>query len=270
LSSLKYRCVECDKKLSPSSVGALTVGGNEPRLCDYTGLSFCGGCHWSATSIIPARIIRNWDFEPRQVSQATKQYLALMSRKPVINIKQENSKLFAVVQELDHVNQLRRNIISLKKYMVVCRVAQKQKILLCLISKQHFVDGHELYSMEDLIEVKNGLLVVFLENIIKVFMDHIHNCVLCLAKGFICEICDQQNRQTEDNSRRPSNEESAELEWSVLNYSGDPTPKVIFPFDSDTSTCEDCYSVYHRLCLKKANGACPKCTRIQIRQMSLK
>lgn len=216
------------------------------------------------------RIIRNWDFEPRQVSQATKQYLALMSRKPVINIKQENSKLFAVVQELDHVNQLRRNIISLKKYMVVCRVAQKQKILLCLISKQHFVDGHELYSMEDLIEVKNGLLVVFLENIIKVFMDHIHNCVLCLAKGFICEICDQQNRQTEDNSRRPSNEESAELEWSVLNYSGDPTPKVIFPFDSDTSTCEDCYSVYHRLCLKKANGACPKCTRLQIRQMSLK
>ena len=52
--SLKYRCVECDKQLRPTS-GNISVGGNEPRLCDYTGLSFCGGCHWSATSVIPAR-----------------------------------------------------------------------------------------------------------------------------------------------------------------------------------------------------------------------
>ena len=58
IHSLKYRCVECDKKLKPSPYGALTVGGCEPRLCDYTGLSFCGACHWSATSIIPARYVR--------------------------------------------------------------------------------------------------------------------------------------------------------------------------------------------------------------------
>merc|ERR1719510_83951 len=88
-----------------------------------------------------------------------------------------------------------------------------------------------------------------------------------LAKGFICEICDQQtrsNRQSEE-SARPISVENAELEWSVLNYSGDPSPKVIFPFDVDTSTCDECNSVYHRLCYKRANGICPKCTRIQIR-----
>ena len=55
LLSLKYRCVECDKKLKPPSIGSLTVGVDEPHLCDYTGLSFCGACHWSATSPIPAR-----------------------------------------------------------------------------------------------------------------------------------------------------------------------------------------------------------------------
>ena len=193
-----------------------------------------------------------------------------MSRKPVINIKEENPKLFAVVQELDHVNQLRKKIITMKKYMVVCRIAQKQKILLYLVSKQHFVDGSELYSLQDLKDVKNGSLVKFLEGAVKEFIEHIHNCVLCLAKGFICEICDHQsrhNRQSDDNLR-PVSVESAELEWSVLNYSGDPSPKVIFPFDADTSTCDDCNSVYHRLCFKRANGVCPKCTRIQIRQMS--
>ena len=216
--------------------------------------------------------MHNWDFEPRPVSQATKQYLSLMARKPVINVKQENPKLFAVVQELEHVHQLRKNIIIMKKYMTVCRIAQQQKILLHLLSRQHFVDGYELYSFQDLIEVKNGSLVQFLENIIKTFTDHIHSCVLCLAKGFICELCDQQSRQkcqTEDISGRVASQESVKLEQSVLNYSGDVSPKVIFPFDADTSTCEECNSVYHRLCYKRANGACPKCTRIQIRQLSL-
>ena len=212
--------------------------------------------------------MRNWDFEPRQVSQATKQYISLMSRKPVINIKQENPKLFAVVQELDHINQLRCKIIGLKKYMVVCRIAQKQKILQHLASKQHFVDGHELYSLQDLIEVRNGSLITFLEGVVKHFLDHIHNCVLCLAKGFVCEFCDQQNRHNDDDVRISSNE-SAELERSVLNYTGNPRPKVIFPFELDTSTCDQCNSVYHRACLKRANGVCPKCTRIQIRQMTI-
>ena len=41
----------------------------------------------------PARIIHNWDFVPRPVSQATKQYLFLMQRKPVIDISQTNQKV---------------------------------------------------------------------------------------------------------------------------------------------------------------------------------
>ena len=41
----------------------------------------------------PARIIHNWDFSPRPVSQATKQYLFLMQRKPVIDISQANHKV---------------------------------------------------------------------------------------------------------------------------------------------------------------------------------
>ena len=79
-----YRCVECDKKFSVK---------RPPRLCDYTGLSFCPDCHWNAMAQTPARIIHNWDFSPRPVSQATKQYLFLMQRKPVIDISQANHKV---------------------------------------------------------------------------------------------------------------------------------------------------------------------------------
>ena len=50
-------------------------------------------CHWNAMAPTPARIIHNWDFVPRPVSQATKQYLFLMQRKPVIDISQTNQKV---------------------------------------------------------------------------------------------------------------------------------------------------------------------------------
>lgn len=47
------------------------VGGipNEARQCDYTGQYYCSSCHWNDTAIIPARVIHNWEFEPRKVQK---------------------------------------------------------------------------------------------------------------------------------------------------------------------------------------------------------
>ena len=42
-------------------------GLREPRLCDYNGHYYCNYCHWSDAMVIPARIIANWDFQPRKV-----------------------------------------------------------------------------------------------------------------------------------------------------------------------------------------------------------
>ena len=105
------------------------------RLCDYTGLTYCPGCHWNARSVTPARILRNWQFEEFEVSQASKQYLTLMLRKPAINVQIVNPKLFAVVQEMDAVRKGRRKIILMKEYLKVCRIAVEQKILLQLASR---------------------------------------------------------------------------------------------------------------------------------------
>lgn len=46
------------------------VGGvpSEARQCDYTGQYYCSTCHWNDTAIVPARVIHNWEFEPRKVS----------------------------------------------------------------------------------------------------------------------------------------------------------------------------------------------------------
>jgi len=74
LARLNYRCVECDIKLSWDEPA------REPRLCDYTGLSFCPACNWGETAATPARVVHNWDFTPSSVSQAAKQYLFLMHK----------------------------------------------------------------------------------------------------------------------------------------------------------------------------------------------
>ena len=136
LPTLKYRCVECDKRFSHLRT---------PRLCDYTGLSFCPDCHWNAMHPTPARIIHNWDFEPQPVSQATKQYLYLMQRKPVVDISEANPKLFAVVQELVEVQELRCNIILMKKYLTVCRIGNVQ----FLMTRWRFVLKHNFSFKND-------------------------------------------------------------------------------------------------------------------------
>jgi len=245
LPSLKYRCVECDRKLTAfEDMNSLAV--STPRLCDYTGLYFCGSCHWGATSPTPARIVHNWDFTEVPVSQATKQYLFLMIRKPVINVRLENPKLFAVIQELAHVDHLRHNIMLMKKYLVVCRIAAEAKILLHLVARQHFVDGPDLYSLQDLLDIKSGTLIKFLDRVLSEFTNHIYNCPLCLAKGFICEICDHStsNKNASTGSSKNCGPE-----------------EVTFPFSDDAKTCPDCEGVFHKHCLKQC-PECPKCKRL--------
>lgn len=50
---------------------APSAGGvpNEARQCDYTGQYYCSHCHWNDLAVIPARVVHNWDFEPRKVRE---------------------------------------------------------------------------------------------------------------------------------------------------------------------------------------------------------
>jgi hypothetical protein len=73
LPTLKYCCAECDRKFAPAEVDA----GREARLCDYTGLSFCPNCHWNALAVTPARIVHNWDFDPRLSSMSLHNFYSL-------------------------------------------------------------------------------------------------------------------------------------------------------------------------------------------------
>ncbi|XP_073164403.1 differentially expressed in FDCP 8 homolog isoform X4 [Lepidochelys kempii] len=124
LDSQDYRCAECRAPISLRGVPS------EARQCDYTGLYYCGNCHWNDLAIIPARVIHNWDFEPRKVSRCSMRYLALMVSRPVLKLREINPLLFNYVEELVEIRKLRQDILLMKPYFITCKEAMEARLLL--------------------------------------------------------------------------------------------------------------------------------------------
>ncbi|XP_013907528.1 PREDICTED: differentially expressed in FDCP 8 homolog [Thamnophis sirtalis] len=232
LDSQDYRCAECRAPISLRGIPG------EARQCDYTGLYYCSSCHWNDQAVIPARVIHNWDFEPRKVSRCSMRYLVLMVSRPVLKLRETNPLLFNYVEELVEIRKLRQDILLMKPYFITCKEAMEARLLLQLQDRQHFVENDEMYSLQDLMDINAGRLSCSLTEIHTLFAKHIKlDCERCQAKGFVCELCKE----------------------------GD----VLFPFDSHTSMCTDCSAVFHRDCFYDNSTTCPKCARLTLRKESL-
>lgn len=150
---------------------------NEPRLCDYSGLYYCPICHWNDLSVIPARIIHNWDFSSHKVGRAALQEINLMNSRPCINLEKLNPKLFIFVEKLSLVKKLREDLAHMRKYLSYCRLATDSKLISNQIrNKRHLIQSPELYSLFDLISVENGTIIEHLNKIRAVFEQHIRCC----------------------------------------------------------------------------------------------
>ncbi|MCL4123071.1 UNVERIFIED_CONTAM: hypothetical protein GTU68_006665, partial [Idotea baltica] len=229
LSAQDYRCVQCRNLITSRNVWG------EPRLCDYTGQYFCPACHWNCRMTSPARIIHNWDFEEQLVSQQSKHFLTFINNKPLLTLEELNPHLFKFVEELHVVKELRRELIMMKDYLRTCRMAQESRLLRRLEVRQHFVDSSHHYSIQDLIDLNQGVLVPFLKKVHQEFGTHIkETCEACRGKGFICELC--------------------------------PSEEVIFPFDALVSVCKMCRASFHEKCFASVT-VCPRCIRQSSRRL---
>ncbi|KAJ8670529.1 hypothetical protein QAD02_001788 [Eretmocerus hayati] len=247
LSAQAYRCAECNTRITftvskgfvlscfGSPLKYSESGWVEPRLCDYSGLYYCQKCHWNSLSVVPARIIRNWDMEPKKVCRAAHQLLTLLQDKPVLLLEQLNRKLFSLIPDLSLVKRLREELHMMKQYLVVCPEAKNQGLPWKSGLRTHMLEGFDNYSVKDLIDLHNGILLDEIQTAYDAMKVHIiDTCELCKARGHHCEIC--------------GNDE------------------IIYPWDTTVTTCQLCATVYHRLCRSKRNHCCPKCLRIQERQ----
>uniref|UniRef100_A0A8C8RWE8 Rubicon autophagy regulator n=1 Tax=Pelusios castaneus TaxID=367368 RepID=A0A8C8RWE8_9SAUR len=223
-----YRCAGCGIRTDPDYIRRL-------RYCEYLGKYFCQCCHENAQMVIPGRILRKWDFGKYYVSNFSRDLLSKIWSDPLFSVQDLNAALYRKVKALNQVRLLRIQLFHLKNMFKTCRLAKE------LLDSFDVVPGHltedlHLYSLNDLNATKKGELVPRLMELIKAGTLHVERCMLCQAKGFICEFC--------------QNEED-----------------VIFPFElNKCSTCGECNACYHKTCFR---SGCPRCERLHARREML-
>uniref|UniRef100_A0A8B9VP87 Rubicon autophagy regulator n=1 Tax=Anas zonorhyncha TaxID=75864 RepID=A0A8B9VP87_9AVES len=221
-----YRCAGCGIRTDPDYIKRM-------RYCEYLGKYFCQCCHENAQTVIPSRILRKWDFSKYYVSNFSKDLLSKIWSDPLFNVQDINPALYRKVKSLNQVWMLRIQLFHMKNMFKTCRLAKD------LLDSFDAVPGHltedlHLYSLSDLSATKRGDLVPRLTELLKAGSLHVEKCMLCQAKGFICEFC-----QNEDD--------------------------IIFPFElHKCRTCEECKACYHKSCFKSTH--CPRCERLQARR----
>ncbi|XP_065732352.1 run domain Beclin-1-interacting and cysteine-rich domain-containing protein isoform X1 [Phocoena phocoena] len=221
-----YRCAGCGIRSDPDYIKRL-------RYCEYLGKYFCQCCHENAQMVIPSRVLRKWDFSKYYVSNFSKDLLIKIWNDPLFNVQDINSALYRKVKLLNQVRLLRVQLCHMKNMFKTCRLAKE------LLDSFDTVPGHltedlHLYSLNDLTAARKGELGPRLADLTRAGAAHVERCVLCQAKGFICEFC-----QNADD--------------------------IIFPFElHKCRTCEECKACYHKACFK--SGSCPRCERLQARR----
>ncbi|XP_057563809.1 protein associated with UVRAG as autophagy enhancer isoform X2 [Hippopotamus amphibius kiboko] len=228
IAAQNFFCAGCGTPIEPKFVKRL-------RYCEYLGKYFCDCCHSYAESCIPARILRMWDFRKYYVSNFSKWLLDSIWYQPVFNLLHISHSLYTKAKELDRVREIQEQLFHIKKLLKTCRFAESTLKEFEQVP-EHLTDELHLYSLEDLVRVKKGLLAPLLRDILKVSLAHVASCELCQGKGFICEFC----RST----------------------------AVIFPFQTTTCRrCSVCRACFHKQCFQSSE--CPRCARITARRRLL-
>jgi len=225
-----FRCAGCGLKVTPSL-------SKRFRYCEYLGKYFCTSCHQNKLAVIPSKILSKWDFKKYPVSDFAKDLLKKIYRDPLFNISDVAPSLYQNVRALSLIRSLRLQLHHVKKFLITCRHAESYQNELDKLS-MHLCDDPHAYSLDDLIQVKNGELQILLKNILNDGISHIkEKCLLCSSKGFVCEICQDGN-------------------------------DILYPFDlKRVSICHECKTCYHRNCF--VEGKCGRCERISARKKLL-
>ncbi|VDM41731.1 unnamed protein product [Toxocara canis] len=221
LDQQNFRCASCNRSIGPTFAAYM--------VCAFDAKYYCDGC-WRKgdTSVIPSRLIHNWDFYPRPICRANMSFINAVADRPIIRIDKVNPHLYEHCETMRNIKFLREKMALAVMYLLTCRESVADDLRMRLWPKEYLFNDVHLYSFTDLLSVLSGQLERHLQSIINYAVEHIRRCLLCAQKGFVCEIC--------------------------------ACPRVIYPFQVETTfRCSKCYSVYHKECIGEKR--CPKCLR---------
>uniref|UniRef100_A0A7N0T5S7 PX domain-containing protein n=1 Tax=Kalanchoe fedtschenkoi TaxID=63787 RepID=A0A7N0T5S7_KALFE len=236
------RCAGCHQYFDEGKTMMLeiihTLGWGKPRLCEYTGQLFCHSCHTNETSVLPARVLHQWDFTPYPVSQMAKSYLESIHDKPMLCVSAVNPLLLSKVPALLQVMNIRKKIGAMLPYL---RCPFRRTINKGLGSRRYLLESNDFFSLRDLIDLSRGpfsALPVMVETVSRKILEHItEQCLFCCDAGVVC---------------------------GAKQACRDPTA-LIFPFqESEVKKCRSCGLVFHEPCFKKlTNCSCEAHLRLE-------
>ncbi|XP_024885568.1 run domain Beclin-1-interacting and cysteine-rich domain-containing protein [Temnothorax curvispinosus] len=230
IAKQNYRCAGCGMKVAVKYA-------NRFRYCEYLGRYFCTGCHTNQVAFIPGKILSKWDFNRYPVSNFSYRLLDQMMSDPLFQVNDLNPLLYRRIKQLDKTRLLRTKLFFLKDFSFACRFATSLQDVLKK-EPNYIINDPHVYSIQDLINVKLGVLCARLQELVQICCAHIVDCELCQARGFVCELCCSKD--------------------------------VIFPWDlSKVTRCEKCGACFHIDCKHRSDKLeCPRCMRLHARRIS--
>ncbi|XP_012339895.1 run domain Beclin-1-interacting and cysteine-rich domain-containing protein isoform X2 [Apis florea] len=230
IAKQNYKCAGCGMKVAIKYA-------NKFRYCEYLGRYFCTGCHTNQVALIPGKILSKWDFNRYPVSNFSYRLLDQMTSDPLFQINDLNPLLYRRIKQLAKTRLLRSQLFFFKDFLFTCRFATSVQDILKK-EPNYIISEPHIYSIQDLMHVKYGILPMRLQELVQMCNMHIMGCELCQARGFVCELC----------------------------YSKD----VIFPWEfSKVNRCEMCGACFHNECKQNFNKIdCPRCIRLRARRIS--
>ncbi|KAB1267446.1 Protein RUBCNL-like [Camelus dromedarius] len=174
VAAQNFLCAGCGTPIEPRFVKRL-------RYCEYLGRYFCDCCHSYEESCLPARVLRLWDFRKCYVSNFSKRLLDGIWHQPIFNLRNSSHSLYTKAKELDRVRELQEQLFHVKKLLKTCRFAESALQEFEQVPG-HLTDELHLFSLEDLVRVKKGLLAPLLKDILKVSLAHVAGCEVSCVK----------------------------------------------------------------------------------------
>ncbi|XP_044034234.1 pleckstrin homology domain-containing family M member 1 isoform X2 [Siniperca chuatsi] len=223
LDTQSFKCAGCPQQIGPSRGRA--------KLCEFSGQYYCDSCHHGDTTIIPSRMVHNWDLTQREVSKKALQLLAQVEQEPLLNLEQLNPDLVKHAESMAQAHNLRQRLRLLGDYLLTCRSGACKKLQARMEQRTYLLESSHLYSVKDLRQIAEDEYGSYLNTLLQYASNHVFHCDLCTQRGFICQICHADD--------------------------------IIFPFQFDITTrCKDCKAVFHLAC-KAPGDYCPRCLRMK-------
>lgn len=134
----------------------------------------CQDCSSNEYSIIPAFIIKDWNFKKFPISKKAHELLSIWQNRPVVHFKSSDPIL-------KKSSLLRQAVIIKRKIHKIFDLMKCDKsesfVLETLSDRKYLVLKENLFSLKDLIEINEYSLIVELQKCFEKFEKHIlHDC----------------------------------------------------------------------------------------------